>query len=359
MSDASSPFSRRLRQARTMRGWSLRELSARIDGAVTYAALAKYENGEMSPSSPVLLALAEALMQSPDFFFRPTRLELTNVRFRKKSRLSATTEKAFCDQALDFVERYQEIEELTGEAHHFVPPFPRREIKAPKDAEKLAMELRGKWELGLDPLPNVQQLLEGVGIKVFELPTEDRQFDGLKAETEAGPVIVLASWLNQNRPRKRMTEVHELAHIVLPFPEDVDEAEEEDAAARFAGAFLLPEETFRKAFGQHRQNLGLGELIELKLMFGVSIMAIMKRAEQLELISASVFRRFCMYANQHGWRKNGEPGDDRYVRPEQHGRFRQLVMRAVAEEIISLSKGAELLKQDLNSVRRDLQEVIS
>jgi hypothetical protein len=65
-----------------------------------------------------------------------------------------------------------------------------------------------RWNLGLAPFPNVQRLLEDKGIKVFELATEDRQFNGLKADTEAGPVVVLASWLNSNLPGKRMTEVH-------------------------------------------------------------------------------------------------------------------------------------------------------
>jgi hypothetical protein len=68
-----------------------------------------------------------------------------------------------------------------------------------------------KWNLGVDPLPNVQQLLEDKGIKVFELATEDRQFDGLKAGTDAGPVVVLASWLPARRAG-RTSPVEALRH---------------------------------------------------------------------------------------------------------------------------------------------------
>ena len=359
MSDAPpSPFPRRLLQARQMMGWSLRELSEKIGGTVSYAALAKYEHGKMEPSSGVLLALADALKQSPDFFFRPFRLQLTGIRFRKKSRLSVTAETAFREQACEYFERYQEIEERVGDVRTFNPPFPGKTITAPEQADEFARRLREKWKLGVDPLPNVQQLLEDNGIKVFELATEDRQFDGLKAGTGAGPVVVLASWLNSNLPRKRMTEVHELAHIVLPFIEGTPDREEEPPVARFAGAFLLPEESFKPAFGSHRHHLGVGELIQLKVTFGVSIWAIMKRAEQLGLISPSVYQRFCIYANERQWRTKGEPGDDLYQRPERHGRFRQLVLRAVAEDIISIAKGAELLGVDLAAMRRDLQEVL-
>lgn len=272
--------------------------------------------------------------------------------------MGATAEKAFLEQARDHFERYQEIEELIGDTRTFEHPFPKSVVKAPEEAEELAGKLRVEWQLGTDPLPNVQQLLEDNGIKVFELPTEDRQFDGLKAETEAGPVVVLAQWLKQNLPRMRMTEVHELAHIVVPFPKDTSEAEEEKVVARFAGAFLLPEESFKSAFGKHRNHLGIGELIELKQTFGASIMAIMKRAAQLNLINAATYERFCIHANRNHWRTEGEPGDELYIRPEGCGRFRMLVLRAVAEEIISASKGAEFLGIELHVLRKQLQEII-
>ena len=355
---ADNPFPGRLHQARQMRGLSLRELAVKTGDAVSYAALSKYEHGRMSPSSTVLIALADALGQSPDFFFRPFRLALTDVRFRKKSRLGATDERAFLEQARNYFERYREIEELVGDVRTFHAPFGKSAVRTPGDAEKLATQLRDKWKLGADPLPNVQQLLEDHGIKVFELLTEDRQFDGLKAETEAGPVVVLASWLNGNLPRKRMTEIHELAHIVLPIADGISEAEEEKLCMRFAGAFLLPEQAFRDAFGVHRNHLGIGELVGLKQTFGASIMAIMKRAEQLGLITSTVFEKFCLFANQHHWRSNGEPGDSSYSQPEGCGRFRLLVLRAVAEEMISASSGAEFLGIDLHALRKEMREII-
>jgi len=68
--------------------------------------------------------------------------------------------------------------------------------------------------------------------------------------------------------------------------------------------------------------------------------------------------KFCKYANKQGWRKKGEPDDERCSCEETPMRFKQLVWRAVAEENISLSKGAALLKQDLNSFRKDFQGMV-
>ena len=152
-----------------MSGLSLRELAEKIGGAVSYAALSKYEHGLMQPSSSVLIAISQALSQSPDFFFRPFRLELSRVRFRKKSLLGATAEKAFLERARDHFERYQEIEELVGDVRRYEPPFGGISVSSHQDAEPLAKQLREKWRLGMDPLPNIQELLEENGIKVFEL----------------------------------------------------------------------------------------------------------------------------------------------------------------------------------------------
>ena len=95
---------------------------------------------------------------------------------------------------------------------------------------------------------------------------------------------MVASWLNRVIPGKRMTEVHELAHAVLHLPE-LEEAEEEKLVNRFASELLLPEEQFRSFWGARRKAISLGELIQMKAFFGSSIMVIVYRARQLDLIS--------------------------------------------------------------------------
>lgn len=351
-------FARRLLQARTMRDLSLRALEAAILGAVSHNALAKYERGEMMPGSETLIALGEALAQPVDFFFRPFRVEVNEVRFRKKAKLGVGRQRAIRELAADYVERYREAEELAGDVRQFVKPLAGRKVSTIAEAEGAASALRKEWSLGQDPLPNVFELMENKGIKVLELPDEDRDFDGLSADTEVGPVVVIAAHLNKNLPRKRMTEVHELGHVAVPLADGVDEKTEEKLMAAFAGAFLLPAETFTEAFGKKRHKLAVAELVEMKAHFGASIMAIMRRALSLNLITESTYKSFCVITSQWGWRSRGEPGDERYAGCESDGRFRQLVRRAVAEEVISLSKGASLLGEPLSAVRKDLEQVI-
>lgn len=347
-------FGQRLQQARTMKGMSLRALAAATESKVSHNALARYERGEMAPGSSILLAVAEALDQPADFFFRPYKARLAEVRFRKKSVLAGGKAKAAVEQASDFYERYREAEELAGDVLTYKPPLDlKTPLQNPEEAEGAAADLRKAWKLGLDPIPSVVGLLERVGIKVCEadLPAG---LDGFCAHADDDPLIVIARTINV--PRKRMTCTHEMAHVVLPLPED--EKLEEEIAKRFAGAFLLPAQTFKAAFGKFRNRIGLSELVELKAEFGASIMAIMKRAEQLGMVSPQTFVNFCKFANQNGWRKDGEPDDTKCACEETPTRFKQLVWRSVAEGQISLSKGASLLKQDLDAFRHELKDVI-
>lgn len=353
-------FPRRLRQARTMAKLSLRELSNRLESLVSHNALSKYEKGEMMPSGEVLAGLAAVLNQPADFFFRPFRLELAEVNSRKRVRLPAAEEAAILEEAKEFFERYHEIEELVGSRIVYDQPLRKlNPATTEDDAEAAAEALRKAWNLGDDPLPNIHEMLELKGIKVHEARTTDGAFDGFSGMAGGLPVVVVAGWLNGNLPRKRMTEVHELAHVVLRVDTELPTRELERVISRFAGAFLLPAETFRKMFGQSRQTISLGELIQMKGYFGVSIMAIMKRAEQLGLIPGAVYQRFCIAANQQGWRRKGEPGDEVYRGNESHGRFRQLVFRAVAEGVVSSSKGAALLQIPLDEFRGEFQQLFA
>jgi len=354
-SDVKLSLPRRLKQARSMLGMSLRALADATGGAVSHNAIARYESGEMAPGSDVLIALARALDQPLDFFFRPFRLELSGVSYRKKSVLSETAKESIKDRALDFFERYGEIEGLLGEHRPFDNPLSSTPVKSTEEIAERAKQLRDAWELGPGPLPNIHELMELKGIKVHELRKAPAEFDGFAARTPTGPVVVIADWLNKDLPRKRMSEVHELSHVVLTVPEGLSEREEEKMVWDFAGELLLPEEAFRDAFGECRTAVTLGELIRIKALFGASIMAIVHRAQKLGIISEAAAKKFWVFVTKQNWRQVGEPGADAYKGDESYSRFRTLVYRAVTEEKISLSKGAAYLHISVSELREGLK----
>lgn len=350
--DHKVTFAKRLEQARKMRGLSLRALSQEVEGAVSYAALHKYEKAEMLPGSDVLVALAGALKQSADFFFRPLTVSLQKVEFRKRATMPVKQKEAVKEQARDFFERYLEVEQLLGLDMGFENPLTGMVIRAPADIETAAEKLRQKWDLGGSALPNVLEMLEEHQVKIYDLEAPDK-FDGMSGWAGKIPVVVV----NRRFPadRKRLTALHELAHLILEFDKDRFTTKDiERLCHAFAGAVLMPREIFLAEFGAKRDAVSWNELFELKRDFGISIAATMARARNLKLITEKHYIRFNVALNARGWR-NPEPVE--FPGPEQSNRFEQLLYRAASSELVSLSKAASLAGKPLAAFRESLQLV--
>jgi len=345
-------FARRLTQARRMKGISLRDLAKATGDRITYNALHRYEQGVMMPGDDVLILVADALDKPLDFFFRPFSIKLERLQFRKKARLGEKSLETIREQASDYFERYLEVEQILGISSAFEDPLGDLRLGKPEDAELAAERVRANWKLGADPLPNVLETLEAHGVKVFEVEAPD-SFDGFSGWADDRPVVVLAKWLDRDIPRKRFTVLHEIAHVLIHPHSDVPEADREKVCHRFAGAMLIPKEVFEADWGGRRRRVSLEELKDLKRRYGISIAAIMRRALDLGLIDPALYRRFCIIQKTKDWHHR-EPGE--YPGIEVSSRFEQLVLRALTEEIISMSKGAALLGAPIEGLRARLSD---
>lgn len=337
----------RLKRARDSAGLSLRELEVRVQGCVSAQAIGKYERNEMMPGSSVLLALAEALNVTPEYLISEREIELAGVDFRKAPQAGVKEVRAVEASVLDQVERYLELEELMppGDGGGWISPNDDAfNINRIEDAEAAAEALRGLWKLGIDPIPLMAELLEEKGIKVIALDLPE-QVSGSKAFVQRPnyqdvPVIVVNK--THNGERQRFTLAHELAHLVLNFVA-LNDAEQEKAADRFAGAFLMAKEMVTRLLGLRRTSISLGELAELKLIFKVSIASLVVRCSQLEILPKTVYGKLWGQIKSLGW--NGaastEPNPLSVEIPQ---RMERICLRAVAESAVSESRAAELLK---------------
>ena len=251
----------RIRVSRRACGLSLRDLEARIDNRVTAQAISKYERDESMPSSGVLIALSDALGVPVDYLASDSDIRLEAIDFRKK-RLTSRREEAQVEaRVLHLLERYLTVEEIL--ALPTVWDMPREApwpvLRDPAEAEHAALGLRGHWGLGLDPIPNLVDLFEERGIKVLAMSLTN--IDGLTARVRREDRSV-ASVVVVNRndwgERQRFTLAHELGHMALETASKIDD---EKAAHRFAGAFLMPAETLRAEIGKHRKSMGWGRAL--------------------------------------------------------------------------------------------------
>jgi Zn-dependent peptidase ImmA (M78 family) len=348
----------RLKIARAASGLSLRELEAAIGNLVTAQAIGKYERNEDMPSSGVLSALADALKVSEEYLLATEdEMVLDGIEFRKKE-MTTKREEAFVEgQTLHLLERYLAIEDVLGLAS-VVWDKPREgayPVKEIADAENAARAIRTHWGLGIDPIPNLSELLEERGIKVLSVDLAD--IDGLTASVrrkkgEPVPVVVIkeSAWAE----RKRFTLAHELGHMVMEIAPGVDV---ERTANRFAGAFLMPVEALWREIGKHRTAISLGELLQLKTLFGASFQAITYRCRDLGILNETSFRRLFQVFNQNGWRKPPfkEPG---CMAPEEEKpqRMERLCFRALTERLISESKAAEILGISVRELTRRMDQ---
>lgn len=348
----------RLKLARTASGLSLRQLSDDIDGKVTAQAIGKYERNESMPSSGVLEALSAALHVSHEYLMGDPSLVLESLEFRKEPGTSQREEARLEASVLDRLDRYLTVEETLGlpsvdwdqprEA-----PFPVHDLA---DADRAARSLRVHWGLGLNPIANMMELLEEKGIKALAFPLT--KIDGMTAKVRrdghpVAPVVVVNA--NHWGERQRFTAAHELGHLVI----DVDSSlDDESAAHRFAGAFLMPAETLWAEIGKRRSSISLGELADLKSRFGVSIQAIAYRCKDLGIFNESLYKSLFKTFSQLGWRKPPykEPGA---MDGESPRRFERLCFRAAAENAISEAKAAELLNLTIQSFKQKMYEPLS
>ena len=327
----------RLKMARKMAGMSQQALGE--SAGVTRMAISKYERDQITPDSAVLIKLAQALNVKVEYLLRPIEVVLAKPAFRKRVTLRVKEQEAILERTRDWIERYLDIEGLFGEQPEFLRPEIDLHINTLNDIERVALDLRRAWDLGLDPIDNLMETLEARDIKVHLIEGVDH-FDALTI------------WINQHLPvivvkgdipgdRQRFNLAHELGHILLDLGDDVDD---EKAANRFAGAFLAPQPVVYEELGEHRQSLSVQELHLLKHKYGLSMQAWIYRAKDLNIISESKSRQLNIRFRQQGWHRD-EPGDA--YPPESPKRMQQLVLRAMAEGVISATRAEELLDSPL------------
>lgn len=332
-------FADRLREIRLAQGLTLDDLADRMGGEITKQAISKYETGRAQPRPTTLVALARALGVQAHELMAELVYTLESLQFRVRAPL-APRARARAEAALKYrLEKRLRLEDRVGVPRGPRIPEPRVPVARVEDVEGVAARIRSDWSLGSGAIANLTDVLEGQSVHVFSLPG-DGDFDGLAAiaRTDSGEIraVGIAENPDADGDRQRFNLAHALGHVVL----DPDQAlDEEVAANRFAGAFLLPTDMVTEAFGQRRKDVTLEELVARKKSWGVSIQCILHRLRDLEVISQTHYKWWWSEIDALGYRKS-EP-----VRlPREVSSWElQRVARAQAEGIISREQAAAYL----------------
>lgn len=284
----------RIQVARMRRGLTKVELAQRL--AVTPRTVTKYETNGAPASAAADIAAA---VEFPVSFFQrgaaPT-LCTEEVRFRAARRATARQREAATAAGVAGVEVDQWIADRFTRPPLDLPTF---DGMGPRTA---AESLRAMWGLGTKPLPNLVQLAESRGVRVYTLPPFADLVDAYSIWRDDVPYLFLAR--RKTPERIRFDVAHELGHLVLHSNEPGGTAEQEREADAFASEFLMPEAGLEEYV---RFNATVPDLLEIRKYFKVSAMALTVAAHRASRLSDWTFRQACMTLSQNGFRSS-EPG---------------------------------------------------
>ncbi len=328
----------RIRQGRLAAGLTQDETVERLGRCITKATLSHYENGKRTPDARVLKALGEVFGVRPQWFIRAPGAEIEWHAFRSRTSLGTREREMIQLLAQRRAEDYMEVWSLfPGEKG---PDFPeRRKVCTDKEADAVAVNLRTRWALGEDALESVTQCLENQGALIVHYAGgAGKNFDGLSATVSGRhPLLIVTGKAPVDRLRFDL--LHELGHVLMDTSE-VGGGKEERLVHRFASSFLVPPAVVRRELGQNRRSLTLSELLLLKEKYGMSVAAWTATAKLHGIISDALYRRLWVELGRRGWRKK-EP--DVFQGNEQPALLRQMVLRAVSENLMGAKRAVEIV----------------
>ena len=279
------------------------------------------ENGKlMTPEFATVQKLSEKLEFPITFFLEETKINFneSTTYFRsllttnKKYRVEQEEKIKFIAIVYSMLSEYLEFEKMN------LPQIPMN--TTPQEAANI---LREHWGLGNKPIENIVYLAENNGLIVTDFETATGDVDAFSHKITSDDMETYLIGYSKNKrtaARIHFDVAHEIGHILLHnWREDLECIDKEEfkeielQAHAFASAFLLPEEEFRKDVSPYATNLAY--YTELKKIWKVSIAAMIRRAKDLDIITADDYSRLMRNMQKQGIRKT-EPLDDELVTAE-------------------------------------------
>ena len=258
----------RIKQARISRGLSMVELSDLV--SVSKQAISQYEMGKNAPSKAILNAIASVLKYPTSFFYKPMPAN-ENASSAVFFRCKKTTKVKALNAAREKIEIFREINDYLEKYIDF-PTL---------DLPKITYE-----DDGINPLDNEQ--IEQYAMTLRKYWGLGNKLDAFSVWFDNKPFIFLSSDKDTN-VRIRFDIAHELGHLLMHSDyyseEDLKNSaiheKLENEADRFAGAFLLPKETYSKDVF----STSIDHFIQLKAKWKASIGCMIYRCDTLGILS--------------------------------------------------------------------------
>ncbi len=341
-----------IREAREARGYTAPRFAEAL--GISRQALSQFEVGQTSPSAETLGRIIRLTGQPLSFFTRsrPRSREAFGTAFWRSLKRMTEPERLRIARRLDwlhditcYLERYIDLPAPNLPAFEWFDPS----TADMGDIERAAAELRVHWGLGAGPIPNLCALLEANGIVVFREEVRAPDMSAV-SRWQAGRPVMCLSADRHNAFRSRFDAAHELAHLVLHAGVEVNDDNLkiiERQADRFAGAFLLPTQSFSREV----ISTSLNHFVTLKKRWKVSIQAMVYRCKDLGLLKEHHAKYIWRQMNARNMRIV-EPLDDTYE-PEQPVVLKQAIQMLLQHNV----QAKEQIRDALNLNEHDVEAI--
>lgn len=365
---------RRIREAKGLSQSQVADLAG-----ISRLAYRNIENGISTPKVSTLQNIVSGLgVKLPDLFIQTRTLQ--NVRFRALKRINSRDN--ILAEVARWLDDFNYLENLLNNHVEYrfknlasqlssIPQGPSRAKHAAKLARK-ELNLTEK-----EPIRDITGLLESSGIKIYPLSLASDGFFGLSvSEKDGGPAIIVNVWERISVERWIFSAAHELGHLLLHLDSyDVEENAENEVqeveANIFASYFLMPGEAFEPAWDDTYGLSFVDRVLKVKRIFQVSYKTVLYRLS--ERVGNSIWGKFQIAFKSRTGKTLSITDEPEALPPDKfqqspevlrsqepdslssshfiEDRLSKLVRIAIEKDEITLSRGAEILRLDLEAMR--------
>jgi Zn-dependent peptidase ImmA (M78 family) len=258
----------------------------------------KIEQGLTEPSEKFVDQIASFFAVDHSFFYQNEEYySPVNPYHRSRSTLQIGDRdrvEAIANVYRIHLKKLLEVVEIT---YNFIPMSASNDTPA-----QIAQLTRRNLRLPRGPLSNLTQLLENNGVFTITYDFKTEALDGftIHGAKDILPIIFFNSIFPGERIR--MTLAHELGHIIMH--QRLQESRDiENEAYSFAAEFLMPADDIMKDLRYiNTIKLNVEMLLQLKRKWKVSMNALLKRAEDLNVLTKNQTKYLWMQMAKSGFR---------------------------------------------------------